>query len=362
MRRCLSAREQRGWIRDRLTGEGFQPDEAAVMLLAERTEGNLLSARQQIDKLALAHDPGPLSVDAVMEAIADASRFDVFQLGSAALGQDLGRTARILAGLRRERAPLTLILWVLVRDITTLADLYWRTARGDSLPSAMGALRVWSSRKAEFRSALKRHGVRSIRGLLVRSAQGRPGHQGRPAGRAVDGAPVAGLRPGGAASHGCGSMSAWRDTALGLLGGSFDPVHKGHVALARQLADAAGLSEVRFVIAPAPPHRTALVASAPLRLRMLTAALEGIPGFSVEECELGPSATGYTVDTLEILRRANPGRTLCWMMGFDSFLTLPTWRRWQVDFRPGAPPGRSPRRPPGRAARRRSRRKSSRVR
>ena len=122
-------------------------------------------------------------------------------------------------------------------------------------------------------------------------------------------------------------MSEWR--GLGLLGGSFDPVHKGHVALARQLADAAKLSEVRFVIASAPPHRTALVASAPLRLRMLTAALKGIPGFSVEECELGTSATGYTVDTLEFLKRANPGRTLCWIMGFDSFLTLPTWRRWR---------------------------------
>ena len=166
----LSAREQRAWIGERLAGEGFQPEAEAVTLLAERTEGNLLSARQQIDKLALAHDPGPLSVDAVMEAIADSSRFDVFQLGSAALGQDLRRTARILAGLKRERAPLTLILWVLVRDITTLADLYWRTARGDSLPSAMGALSIWSSRKAEFRSALKRHGARSIRGLLQRSA------------------------------------------------------------------------------------------------------------------------------------------------------------------------------------------------
>ena len=122
-------------------------------------------------------------------------------------------------------------------------------------------------------------------------------------------------------------MSEWR--GLGLLGGSFDPVHKGHVALARELADAAQLSEVRFVIASAPPHRPAPVASAPLRLRMLTAAIEGIPGFSVEESELGPAATGYTVDTLEFLRRANPGRTLCWMMGFDSFLTLPTWRRWR---------------------------------
>ena len=122
-------------------------------------------------------------------------------------------------------------------------------------------------------------------------------------------------------------MSEWR--GLGLLGGSFDPVHKGHMALARRLSGAARLSEVRFVISSAPPHRGALVASAPLRLRMLTAAVEGIPGFSVEECELDPSASGYTVDTLEFLRRENPGRTLCWMMGFDSFLTLPAWRRWR---------------------------------
>ena len=166
-----SSSEHRAWIRERLVRQQFQPDEEAVALLAERTEGNLLSARQQIDKLALTHKPGPLGPEAVMRAIADASRFDVFQLGSAALGQDLRRTARILAGLKREGAPLTLILWVLVRDITTLADLHWRTARGDSLPSAMGALAVWSSRKAEFRAALKRHGARSIAGLLKNSAK-----------------------------------------------------------------------------------------------------------------------------------------------------------------------------------------------
>ena len=166
-----SAAEHRAWIRERLTQERFQPNEEAVALLAERTEGNLLSARQQIDKLALTHEPGPLGPEAVMRAIADASRFDVFQLGSAALSQDLRRTARILAGLKREGAPLTLILWVLVRDITTLADLYWRTARGDSLPSAMGATAIWSSRKAEFRAALKRHGARSIAGLLNGSAR-----------------------------------------------------------------------------------------------------------------------------------------------------------------------------------------------
>ncbi len=167
----LSPAEHRAWIRERLVQEQFQPSEEALALLAERTEGNLLSARQQIDKLALTHEPGPLRPEAVMRAIADASRFDVFQLGSAALSQDLRRTARILAGLKREGAPLTLILWVLARDITTLADLHWRTARGDSLPSAMGAAAVWSSRKAEFRAALKRHGARSIAGLLNGSAR-----------------------------------------------------------------------------------------------------------------------------------------------------------------------------------------------
>ena len=166
-----SSAEHRAWIRERLAQEQFQPDPEAVALLAERTEGNLLSARQQIDKLALTNEPGPLGLEAVMGAIADASRFDVFQLGAAALGQDLRRTARILSGLKREAAPPTLILWVLVRDITTLADLHWRTTRGDSLPSAMGALAVWSSRKAEFRAALKRHGARSIAALLRGSSK-----------------------------------------------------------------------------------------------------------------------------------------------------------------------------------------------
>ena len=125
-------------------------------------------------------------------------------------------------------------------------------------------------------------------------------------------------------------MNGW--PGLGLLGGSFDPVHKGHIALARQLASAAQLHEVRFVIAASPPHRSSLVAPAALRLRMLEAAVEGYAGFSVEQWELGASATGYTVDTLKALRRRNPGRTLCWMMGFDSFVTLPDWRRWRTIF------------------------------
>jgi len=119
---------------------------------------------------------------------------------------------------------------------------------------------------------------------------------------------------------------------LGLMGGAFDPVHKGHIELARKLAATAEINEVRFVIAARPPHRGALAAGASLRRRMLEAAIAHIPGYAVEDCELEPSGPRHTVDTLSLLRRRNPGRPLCWMMGFDSFAGLPQWRNWRILF------------------------------
>jgi len=119
---------------------------------------------------------------------------------------------------------------------------------------------------------------------------------------------------------------------LGLMGGAFDPVHKGHIELARKLAATAEINEVRFVIAARPPHRGALAAGASLRRRMLEAAIAHIPGYAVEDCELEPSGPRHTVDTLSLLRRRNPGRPLCWMMGFDSFAGLPQWRDWRILF------------------------------
>jgi len=116
------------------------------------------------------------------------------------------------------------------------------------------------------------------------------------------------------------------------MGGAFDPVHKGHIELARKLAAAAEISEVRFVIAARPPHRGALTAGASLRRRMLEAAIADIPGYAVEDCELEPSGPRYTVDTLSLLRRRYPSRPLCWMMGFDSFAGLPQWRDWRTLF------------------------------
>ena len=121
-------------------------------------------------------------------------------------------------------------------------------------------------------------------------------------------------------------------SALGLMGGCFDPVHKGHIALAGRLAAAAELSEVRFVISGSPPHRPPPAAPASLRRRMLAAAIAGIPHFVIEDCELQASGPCFTADTLALLRGRYPARPLCWMMGFDSFVTLPQWRRWKTLF------------------------------
>jgi nicotinate-nucleotide adenylyltransferase len=116
---------------------------------------------------------------------------------------------------------------------------------------------------------------------------------------------------------------------VGLLGGTFDPVHLGHLRAALEVRAACGLDEVRLVPAGAPPHRAAPVAPAALRLRMLRAAVAGVPGLAVDDREVRRAGPSYTVDTLESLRGDEPGRPLCLVLGADAFLGLATWRRWR---------------------------------
>jgi nicotinate-nucleotide adenylyltransferase len=134
---------------------------------------------------------------------------------------------------------------------------------------------------------------------------------------------------------------------LGLLGGTFDPIHNGHLRLAEEVADALGLSEIRFIPAGNPPHRAAPRTPALQRLDMVRAAVAGNPRFSVDDREVRKTAPSYTVETLAELRAELDGRPLCLLMGGDAFLGLDTWHRWQALFdyahvvvatRPGALP------------------------
>lgn len=116
---------------------------------------------------------------------------------------------------------------------------------------------------------------------------------------------------------------------LGILGGTFDPIHYGHLRPAQEIMRALDLAEMRCIPAANPPHRPAPVASAPQRLRMVELAVAGIPGFTADDRELARGGPSYTVLTLESLRQESAERPLCLLMGMDAFEGIETWHQWQ---------------------------------
>ena len=119
---------------------------------------------------------------------------------------------------------------------------------------------------------------------------------------------------------------------LGIFGGTFDPIHCGHLALAREVRAALDLVAVRFVPAGDPPHRAAPVAPAIHRLAMVELAIADHPGLEVDAREIQRRGRSYTVDTLEELRQELPSRALALIVGGDAFLGFPRWHRWRELF------------------------------
>ena len=116
---------------------------------------------------------------------------------------------------------------------------------------------------------------------------------------------------------------------IGLFGGTFDPIHYGHLRTAFELWQALGLAEVRFMPTGSPPHRDQTHATAEHRLAMVRAAVAGQPAFVVDDREVRRSGVSYSVDTLTELRAEYPDRSLCLLLGMDAFLGLPNWHRWR---------------------------------
>lgn len=120
---------------------------------------------------------------------------------------------------------------------------------------------------------------------------------------------------------------------VGLLGGTFDPIHFGHLRLAVEAREALGLTEVCLIPAGNPPHRGTPVSSAAHRLAMVARAIAGNPHLQVDDGEVRATGRSYTVPTLERLReRFGPTRPLVLIVGADAFNGLPTWHRWESLF------------------------------
>lgn len=110
------------------------------------------------------------------------------------------------------------------------------------------------------------------------------------------------------------------------MGGTFDPVHYGHLLAAEAAREAAKLEEVWFIPAHLPPHKGEPHADAEARLAMLQAALAGIPEFSALDIELRRQGVSYTIDTVKALMERHPDRSFYWIMGSDMVKNLPRWR------------------------------------
>lgn len=144
------------WIASRLKRQNQSADADTLVFLAERVEGNLLAAYQEIQKLALLFPAGPLSFEQVKDSVMDVARYDVFKLSEAMLAGDVARYAHILDGLRAEGTATVLILWALAEDIRTLSKVLRAMQHSGNLASALRDARVWGARQKLVERAVRR--------------------------------------------------------------------------------------------------------------------------------------------------------------------------------------------------------------
>ena len=116
---------------------------------------------------------------------------------------------------------------------------------------------------------------------------------------------------------------------IGILGGTFDPIHFGHLRSALEIMQSLGLEQVRFIPNNMPPHRDQPWLDSALRRQLLQLAIEDVAEFVLDERELQRPGLSYMVDTVTDLRRQFPNQRQCLILGMDAFSGFTAWRRWQ---------------------------------
>jgi DNA polymerase III subunit delta len=155
------------WIAGRLARQGQSADDATLRFIADRVEGNLLAARQEVEKLALLCPPGPLAVADVEQAVLDVARYDPFALGEALFAEDLGYLGRMLRGLEGEGVAAPMVLWAVAEEVRAVARVATRLAAGDSEQAALKAVKVWGPRQARVARAARRVPLAQLEDALL---------------------------------------------------------------------------------------------------------------------------------------------------------------------------------------------------
>ena len=160
-----------GWIGTRLAAQGQSADRQGLDFIADRVEGNLLAAHQEIQKLGLLHEPGRLTFEQIHDAVLNVARYDVFKLSEAMLGGDVARLVRMLEGLKGEGEALPLVLWAVAEEIRTLLKLKAAMAQGRPLGVLLKEYRIWGPRERLMEPALRRISLGALDTALQEAAQ-----------------------------------------------------------------------------------------------------------------------------------------------------------------------------------------------
>ncbi|MCC6535368.1 MAG: DNA polymerase III subunit delta [Burkholderiales bacterium] len=159
------------WLAGRLTQNGQSADDATLQFIADRVEGNLLAAWQEVQKLALLFAPGKLAADAVRKAVLDVARFDIDDASLALLRGEAAHYVRIVDHLQAEGAALPLVLWGLANDVRSAYLAAAAIARGTAVASALQEVRAYGARRGALEAAAKRWSATELERALVRCAE-----------------------------------------------------------------------------------------------------------------------------------------------------------------------------------------------
>ena len=160
-----------GWIGMRLSNQGQSAERQSLDFIADRVEGNLLAAHQEIQKLGLLYEPGKLSFEHVHDAVLNVARYDVFKLSEAMLAGDPARLVRMLEGLKGEGEALPLVLWAVSEEIRTLLKLKTGMSQGRPLGALLKEYRIWGPRERMMEPALRRVSLGTLEAALQDAAQ-----------------------------------------------------------------------------------------------------------------------------------------------------------------------------------------------